>query len=454
MGFKILVVDDGDSIRDAIERILKGKNFIIDTARNGREALFKTENFKPDLILLDIQLGDANGIDVLKIIKEKYSDIIIIMITSFPKTDLAIKAMKIGAYDFIEKPFRKEHLLLIIEKALETLKLKKEVKTLRAMHVDSGDSIQIIGNSPEMQQVLSDAEKFAQANIPILIEGESGTGKKLLAKFIHYRSNRLAKPFVLVDCGAFPEHSFESELFGCVDGAFNKAKTLGKPGFVEQAESGTLFLGEISRMPLNTQINLLRLLEHKAYNRVGDPIPKKADIRVIVASSLKMDEAIKNGLIREALFYHLKPSRIILPPLRQKKSDIIPLAKYFTAQTNKFFNKNVEGFTTDAEHLLTFFPWKGNVRQLKNMIERAVLLTANPIIDTDGLALAGIEQEEHVFHLLVKLNKDPQNGNVLRTTMGQIIKKTLEISHGNKSLASQYLGIPRGTFRHHLSKLN
>lgn len=453
MKFKILVVNDEDSIHKLVKRTLSGKDYIIEVACNAEKAFTKVDSIKPDLILLDVRLGRANGIDILKILREKYSEILIIMITVYPQIDLAAKAIQMGAYDFIEKPIRQEHLLLRIQRAIERLKLEKDLKELHAMHINSGNLPKIIGNSPEMQQVRSNAEKFAQSDISFFIEGESGTGKKFMVKFIHYQSRRSSKPLVSVDCGAYPEDLLESKLFGCADSAYAETRKAEQVGFVEQAESGTLFLNEIEKMPTSVQVKLLRLLEKKEYHRVGDATLRKTDIRIITASKMHVNEAIKNGYFREDLFDHLSKAKIFLPPLRERKFDILALARYFMDHTNQHLDKHVKGFTKDAERALESYPWEGNVRQLKMIIERAVLFTNKSIIDKDELALVGLG-EENIFHIRVKLNTEKRNGNVLRTAMNQIIKKTLDITHGNKSLASQYLGIPRGTFRHHLSKLN
>ncbi|MBN1350270.1 sigma-54-dependent Fis family transcriptional regulator [candidate division KSB1 bacterium] len=452
MEFKILVVDDESYIRDLLNRILSGENYTVDLACDSREAISKIMRFEPDLILLDIRLGETNGIDLLRVIREKYPDILVIMITAYPKIDLAVSAMKIGAYDFIEKPFRQEHLILTIEKALNTLKLKKEVQELRALNMMSGKLVNIVGNSPEMQEALSDASKFADTDLNILLEGESGSGKELVAKFIHNHSKRKHKPFVALNCGAFPETLFESELFGHAEGAFTGSMKGGKIGYVEQADSGTLFLDEVSEMPLSIQAKLLRLLENREYYSVGNSKLKYANIRIIAASNRKMEEAVRDHLFREDLFYRLTTARIKLPALRERKSDIMPIAKFLLDQANMQYGKKIQGFTSEAEQVLKFFPWKGNVREMKNVIERVALLTNNTIITPADLTLAGIEADENAFHIQVKLNMKNINGNVLQTAIHSIIRKTLDITHGNKSLAAKYLGIPRGTLRHHLLK--
>lgn len=451
MNFKILVVDDEAVVRDVIHRVLIKEDYQVDVATSGREALKYLETNIPDLMLLDIRLDDMNGLEVLSEVKRRKLDIIIIMITAYPNVETAVQAMKNGAYDFIQKPFMIEELVLSIRKALETLNLKKEVEALRKLHKDKHSYNKIIGKSAEMEKVLENVKKFGKTDVTVLVEGECGTGKELIAEYIHNSSERFAQPFVRINCGAIPGTLFESELFGYQKGAFTGANKEGKPGLIEQANNGTIFLDEIHAMPAESQVKLLRVLENREYYRVGDPRVHKINIRVIAASNVNLEEEVNSGKFRQDLYFRLNVAGITIPPLRDRKSDIIPLAKYFLTEANKRFGKDIKGLTKEAENVLVSLPLKGNVRELRNMIERVAILSNNSNITEADLILAGIEQEEKSFHLRINLNSDKKNGNVLKMATHKIITKTLEIANGNKTKAAQLLGIPRGTLRHYLN---
>lgn len=454
MEYKILVVDDDIAILELIEQLLSNAGYLIQKTTSGKKALQKLKAFKPDLILLDIHLDGISGIEVLSEIKALSSDVLTIMITAYANVEIAVQAMKMGAYDFIQKPFLHDELLLSVKKALETLTLKKEVEALRKHQMEKNNYTKIIGNSPEMQNILNNAEKFAKTDVTILLEGESGTGKELVSEYIHYSSQRFAKPYVPINCGAIPQNLLESELFGYRKGAFTGANSAGKPGLIEKANGGTLFLDEINSLTVEAQAKLLRVLENHEYYRVGDPQLRIVDTRIIAACNVDLEAEVQAERFRSDLYFRLNVAKITIPPLRDRKSDIIPLANYFLAQANELFEKKIKGFTKEAKNLLVNVPFKGNVRELRNLIERVAILATGDIIKCRDLENAGIGQASHYFHIRIDLNSEEKKKNVLQNSVQNIIQKTLELAHENKTKTAKLLGIPRGTLRHHLGKQN
>lgn len=452
MEYKILIVDDDPTILNLVENLLSEVGYRTQRAAHSKEALQKFDLFQPDLVLLDIYLDNMNGIDILSEIKIRNSAALTIMMTAFANVELAVTAMKMGAYDFIEKPFINEGLILSVKKALETLSLKKEIEALRKIQMEQNHYRKIIGNSPEMQNILENVAKFARTDITILLEGECGTGKELVAEFIHYSSQRFAKPYVPINCGAIPQNLFESELFGYQKGAFTGANTTGKPGLLETANNGTLFLDEINAMPLNSQVKMLRVLENHEYYRVGDPEIRTVNTRIIAACNVDLEAEVKAERFRPDLYFRLNVVKIKIPPLRERKADIIPLASHFLLQANERFEKKINGFTNEAKSALLADSYKGNVRELRNLIERVAILTPGDTITANDLKNAGLEQASNYFHVRIDLNSEDRQINVVQESLQKIINKTLELAHGNKTKAAQLLGVPRGTLRHRISK--
>jgi DNA-binding NtrC family response regulator len=452
MEYKILIVDDDVTTLNLIERLLSEVGYRIQKATQSKEALRKYDLFKPDLVLLDIFLDDMSGIDILSEIKVRNNETLTIMVTAYANVEIAVKAMKMGAYDFIQKPFLNEELVFSVKKALETLNLKKEIDALRKIQMENNNYTKIIGNSPEMQNILDNVVKFARTDVTILLEGECGTGKELVAEFIHYSSQRFAKPYVPINCGAIPQNLLESELFGYSKGAFTGANTTGKPGLLEKANSGTLFLDEINAMPLNSQVKMLRVLENHEYYRVGDPEIRMVDARIIAACNVDLEAEWKAERFRQDLYFRLNVVKIKIPALRDRKSDILPLANHFLAQANDRFEKKINGFTSEAKDILVSASYKGNVRELRNLIERVAILTTGEIITLNDLKNAGIEQADSYFHVRIDLNTEERKTNVVQASLQKIINKTIELAHGNKTKAAQLLGVPRGTLRHQISK--
>lgn len=453
MNFKIMVVDDESMIRTTICNIFKGLEYAVETVDSGKLAIDIIEDQQPDLILLDLYLKDISGLDVLRFVKQKFPEIIVIMITGYATIESAIDAMKAGAYDYVRKPFNAAELRKLVANALETVKLKKEVEELRQRQMEKNKFNKIIGNSEEIQSVLSLVKSFAPSNTTILIEGESGTGKELIAEHIHYLSPRYAKPYVTLNCSAVPKDLLESELFGYEKGAFTSAAPGGKVGLLERADTGTLFLDEVGEMSSSAQAKLLRVLESGDFYRVGNPVSQKADLRIIAASNIPLVTLVKQKKFRHDLYYRLNIAKIELPPLRERKSDIIPLVKFFIDHFNNKFGKRVKGISREVEDTFLAHPLKGNVRELRNIIERVMLLTNSDIIRLNDIEMAGVVPQESAFSIYVKLNKN-SNYNLLQKATLDIINKTLALVKNNKSQAAKLLGVPRSTLRHYMQKFD
>jgi len=452
MVWRVLVIDDDVAICRSIKRILEADGYKVATAETGEKGLKMVDQSSYDLLLLDLRLGGIDGLEVLKQVKEKNPDQLVIMITGFANVASAVEAMKRGAYDYIQKPFSTDELKLAMQKAVETVALRKEVEELRQRQMEKNKFDKIIGSSQEIKKVLSLVRTFAQTDITVLIEGESGTGKELVAEYLHYLSPRYAQPFIALNCGAVAKNLIESELFGYEKGAFTGANRTGHIGFIQRSDGGTLFLDEVAELSEEAQVKFLRVLERGELYRVGGTKLSRVDLRVIAASNSPLDVAMEEGRFRRDLYYRLNVAHIELPPLRERRGDIIQLAKFFMDEFNRKFGRQIRGFTKAAEEALMSYTWPGNVRELRNIIERVSLLSSNPVIDAGDLALAKLngQQGEGLFvNLNIDLNKTT---NAIRETNYQLIQKILEITSGNKAQAARLLGIPRGTLRYHLAR--
>ena len=452
MVWRVLVIDDDVAICRSIKRILEADGYKVATAETGEKGLKMVDQSSYDLLLLDLRLGGIDGLEVLKQVKEKNPDQLVIMITGFANVASAVEAMKRGAYDYIQKPFSTDELKLAMQKAVETVALRKEVEELRQRQMEKNKFDKIIGSSQEIKKVLSLVRTFAQTDITVLIEGESGTGKELVAEYLHYLSPRYAQPFIALNCGAVAKNLIESELFGYEKGAFTGADRTGHIGFIQRSDGGTLFLDEVAELSEEAQVKFLRVLERGEFYRVGGTKLSRVNLRVIAASNSPLDVAVEEGRFRSDLYYRLNVAHIELPPLRERRGDIIQLAKFFMDEFNRKFGRQIRGFTKAAEEALMSYTWPGNVRELRNIIERVSLLSSNPVIDAGDLALAKLngQQGEGLFvNLNIDLNKTT---NAIREANYQLIQKILEITSGNKAQAARLLGIPRGTLRYHLAR--
>jgi two-component system response regulator PilR (NtrC family) len=450
---KILVADDEQSMREFLDIMLKKEGYKVSLASNGEEVLKLTEKDIFDMVLMDIRMPRLDGISTLKKIKTISPETIVIMITAYASADTAIKAMKEGAYDYITKPFKVEEIKLIIKNALEKKNLQKENILLKQVVRDRYHFENIIGQSSKMLALYDLLEKVAPTKTNILITGESGTGKELVAKAIHFNSPRKEKPFVTLNCGAIPEPLIESELFGHMKGAFTDAIAT-KKGLFEVADEGTIFLDEISELPFLMQVKLLRVLQDKEFKRVGGTEDIRVDVRIMSATNKDLEGAVKEKLFREDLFYRLNVIQIKLPPLRERKEDIPLLAEHFLKKYSEELNKNISRISSEAFHILLNYEFPGNVRELQNIIERAVALEATQELTAQNLSSYLDEQ--------ISLKKGPVNleipsegidlEKVVEDLERTLLLKALDRTKGIKKKAAELLHINFRSMRYRLEK--
>ncbi len=451
MKFKILVIDDEPILRNSLEIALKVSGYEVITAQSGEEGieLFRKEN--PDLILLDHWLPGINGDEVLRLIREKDKDVLVIIMTAQGSIELAVNSMKMGAFDFLVKPFDLEQLETLVQKGLERIRMKREVEWLRAQYREKFRSGAIIAVSRKIKDALDLAGKVAQGtDTTVLLEGETGTGKELFAEYIHYLSPRSAFPFIPINCGAIPKDLFESELFGYEKGAFTGASEKGKVGKVEAAQGGTLFLDEVLALPPAAQVKVLRVLEEKEYFKVGGVDKKRADVRIVAATNKDLEAEVTKGTFRDDLYFRLNVVKVCVPPLRDRKEDILPLFRFFVERFNEQFNKGFVRIALEAEEQLLAYPWPGNIREIRNMAERIVLLEKGDTIL--GTHLASLnqrvgDQESGWF----RSAPSPQ-GITLGEVEKNYIREALRIKQGNKVQAARILGITRSALLYRMEK--
>ena len=384
---RILVIDDEENMRHMLSVMLKKTGYLVDTAADGSEGLDKLKRQPFDFILCDIKMPNMGGLAFLKAARGKLRNSTVIMMSAYGNIDTAIEAMKLGAYDYIAKPFKSDEVALTLKKAEERENLKKENLLLKERIRKIGESNRfgnMVGKSKPMQAVFQLAEKVALYDSTVLITGESGTGKELIARGIHFQGNRSKGPLVPINCGGIPENLLESELFGYKKGAFTGADK-NKKGLFEEAQAGTIFLDEIGELPLSLQVKLLRVLQENEIRSVGDSKTKKIDVRVIAATSKILEDEVKQGAFREDLYYRLNVLPIQIPPLRKRIEDIPLLCRYFVDRCNKNLDKGIAKIAPGAMSLLVQYPWPGNVRELENIIERAVILAEGEVLLPDLL---------------------------------------------------------------------
>ena len=450
---KILVVDDEKSMREFLEIMLRKEDYKVSLAPNGEEVLRLLERDIFDLVLLDIRMPKMDGIAVLKKIKALSPETVVIMITAYASAETAIKAMKEGAYDYITKPFKIEEIKLIIKNALEKKNLQKENTLLKQVIRDRYHFDNIIGQSSKMLALYDLLEKVGPTKSNILVTGESGTGKELAAKAIHYNSPRKDRPFVTLNCGAIPESLIESELFGHMKGAFTDAIAT-KKGLFEVADEGTLFLDEISELPLLMQVKLLRFLQDREFKRVGGTEDIRVDVRIIAATNKDLEEAVREKRFREDLFYRLNVIQIKLPPLRERREDVPLLAMHFLQKFSEELNKNITTISSEALQLLLDYDYPGNVRELQNIIERAVALEVNPELTAQNLRSY---LDDHLQLKKGGLDLDIPNEGINLEKLVEEIERTLLLkalnrTHGIKKKAAELLGINFRSMRYRLDK--
>jgi two-component system response regulator PilR (NtrC family) len=451
---KVLVVDDELSMREFLEILLTREGYAVKTAANGEEGiqLINQETF--DLIISDMMMPKGSGMDLLARAKEVDPDCLVIMITAYGSTENAVEAMKMGAYDYITKPFQVDEIKLTVAKALEKNRLLKENIRLRREVEAKYTFENLVGASPPMREIYELIKNVAPTKSNVLILGESGTGKELAARAIHFNSPRRDKPFVTINCGAIPAELLESELFGHKKGAFTSAFT-DKRGLFETAHQGTIFLDEIGETPPLLQVKLLRAIQDKTFKAVGGLEDVRVDVRVIAASNRDLEEAVKTRQFREDLYYRLNVIKITMPPLRDRKEDIPLLTQHFLRRFAQETGKEITGITPEAERLLINYPWPGNVRELENTIERAVSLTNTTLIRPENLP-DRLRAESLQGTALPALSLPEEGVNleqVLLEIERKLIEEALERAGGVRKRAAKLLGVSFRSFRYRLEKL-
>jgi two-component system response regulator PilR (NtrC family) len=381
---RILIVDDEPSMREMLRIVLRRDGYDVIVAANGTQAIDLLQRERVDFLLSDIRMPDLSGVEVLRAAKEANRDVVAVMMTAFASTDTAVEAMRLGAVDYFTKPFNMDELRLKVRQHLEALRLKQENVLLKRQLNTSHEFCNIIGRSDAMLDLFKMIETIAKTTSTVLITGESGTGKDLVARAVHYNSLRRERPFVALNCGGLPETLLESELFGHMRGAFTGADT-NKKGLVEVAERGTIFLDEIGEMNQTMQVKLLRVLQDRRFRRLGGTEEVQADIRVIAATNQELEKLVAEGRFREDLYYRINVIQVHLPPLRDRREDVPLLAEHFLAKYAKAADKTVHGISHEAQELLCAYAWPGNVRELENVIERAVALEQTPLVLPESL---------------------------------------------------------------------
>ncbi len=459
--YTLVVIEDDPLVNMTVRDILASKYSRVETFTDAQQGLDELHTISPDLVLLDIFLGHANGLDILEQLRKQGYTMPVIMMTAFSDIKMAVRAMKLGAEDFIVKPLDLEQLEVAVERSLKNFDLRRQVNIL-SEQLKKEQPSEILGTSDGVRKALDMAKIIAKAeDTTVLILGESGTGKELMARFIHENSPRANGPFITINCGAIPRELAENELFGYERGAFTGATEKVKQGKFELATHGTILLDEIAELSLELQVKLLRVLQERRYYRLGGTKEISVDVRVIASTNKDLEKLVEEDKFREDLFYRLNVARILLPPLRDRGADIINIATAYVKEFNGKFNKNVTGFSPEAADILLSYPWKGNIRELRNVIERVVLLEMNHLITKESLSfLKGVSVTSvSVAKTEIEL---PDGGHYLKisktgTSMGEVTKdliiQTLNITGGNQIKAAKVLGVSRAKLRYRIEQL-
>jgi two-component system response regulator AtoC len=451
---KILVIDDEKLIRWSFEKNLGAKGHKVFTAETGEDGLKLFESYYPDVVFLDNHLPGKQGLEIIPEIKSFSEDTLIVFMTAFETVDVAVEAMKKGAFEYIRKPFTFDEIYVIVDSISEKINIKNELVLLRRQQKEEFTFQHIIHQSAIMKQIIQISKKIALTDTTtILLLGESGTGKDVFARAIHNESNRKTKPFVTINCSSLPDTLLESELFGYEKGAFTDAKNL-KKGLFEMAEGGTVFLDEIGEISPATQVKLLNVLENRNILRLGSTREIPVDVRIIAATNKNLKESIANKTFREDLYYRLKVFQIEIPPLRDRKEDVLLLLDYFITLFNSMFHKKITAISPTAKKLLEHYNWPGNVRELRNVVERAVILQNGDTLEVGTLPVE-INYKHHQSKDKASYFFDfPEEGISLDALEKQVIMQALKMASFNQTQASKLLGISRDTLRYKKKKHN
>jgi len=435
---RVMVVDDEENIRLVLKTFLRRQGYEVEVAGNGEEALAMVETFGPDFILTDVRMPKLGGLDLLSTLKAKGDEATVIVMSAYGNVDLALEAMQAGAYDYVQKPFKNEEVLLTLRKAEERERLKRENRALRQEVLKESNFENMLAKSGAMQKVFRTIDKVADFKTTSLITGESGVGKELVARALHYRSDRKDMPFVAVNCGAIPENLLESELFGHKRGAFTDANA-DRAGLFEQADGGTLFLDEIGELPLPLQVKLLRVLQEETVRRIGDVKDTDIDVRITAATHRDLSAEVEAGRFREDLYYRINVMHIPVPPLRERREDIGLLLDHFIERNNNRLGTSIRGINPEARRILMSYPWPGNVRELENTVERAMVLAESEILSEADLPERIREARDPI-----RLQLESGELSIKKTSRiieEVLIRRALTQTKGNRTRASHLLEI-------------
>ncbi|MGE5246036.1 MAG: sigma-54-dependent transcriptional regulator [Betaproteobacteria bacterium] len=445
---RVLIVEDDSSARVGLEQLVKSWGFQAESASDGEEALEKVTTFRPAIVITDLVMPRMDGLELLRALQQQGADATTLILTAQGTVETAVSAMKEGAYDYLTKPVDLQRLKILLDKIVDRLDTLREVKTLRRQLREQGTFGPMIGNSPGMRKIYEVVEQAAPTGASVLITGESGTGKELVAQTIHQLSPRSSFPFVAINCAAIPETLLESEIFGHEKGAFTGAADR-RQGCFELADRGTLFLDEIGEMTPQTQVKLLRVLQERRFRRLGGRTEQAVDVRVLAATNVDPVEAVRNGKLREDLYYRLNVFSLRLPPLRERREDLPLLVQAFITEFNARNQKSIAGVEHEAMRMFEQYAWPGNVRELRNVIERATILSAGPFIEAKHLPPTLYDEPQVSDKPHVALAP----GTTVEEAERRLIMMTLEHTRHNKTRAAEILGISLKTLHNKLNKL-
>lgn len=449
--YRILIVDDEENVRRMLATAFSLQGHETHDASDGKAALSLFSEIQPDVVLMDIRMPEMDGIDALKVMRTQQPRIPVILMTAYAEVETAVEALRSGAFDYVIKPFDLDELSMVIQRALQLQEMKQEIRNLHKALSTSWQWGHILTNSPRMMDICKDTAKIALSQANVLISGESGTGKELIARAIHYNSTRANGPFIKVNCAALPESLLESELFGHEKGAFTGAQTL-RQGLFERAHQGTLLLDEIGEMPLVLQAKLLRILQEREFERIGGHQTIRVDIRIVAATNRCLQTMVKEGTFREDLFYRLNVIHLTLPPLRERREDIALLANHFLQKFSSENQRDIIEIDSTALSLLTAWPWPGNIRELSNVIERAVVMNTGAVIFADDLPDPFRNLVSATTETKPTYSGERNLKEEIKREEKRIILEVLDNQDGNRTRTALMLGISRRALMYKLQE--